>query len=303
MTPTQPSAVYRVFPAGDGGGGKRVAVFLEAGLADSGGQAGDRRPGERQARAASAGTPLSVFVEPQPGGAVLVDSFTPTAPKGSSDSGAVAALAFLQAHQTLPDALDVQTVGGDTVSSETVSAQLCGGEWLLLQGDVNLTPLDGPLDGGVTPASALARAGLGGARAWITSAGRANLAVQVDSVSALEAFTPDPASIEALNAATGTTGLIVFTPGGPDGADRRADVSFRTFGPLRGFLEDAASSNMFACLVGVLCAAKLLSPDINVIRGAQRRPGQPARLTAQFTPVPGGAAGVWVGGAAWREQA
>lgn len=287
MTPPQPSAAYRVFPAGDGGGGKRVAVFLEPGPAEAGGPSGNNS--ERQARAAGAGTPLSVFVEPLPDGAVRVDSFTPTAHKGSSDSGAVAALAFLQAHQGLPDALDVQSVGG-----ESVSAQLCGGEWLLLQGDVTVTPLEGD--------RALSPAGLGGARAWVTSAGRANLAVQVDSLAALEAFMPDPARIEALNAATGTTGLIVFTPGGPEGADRRADVSFRAFGPLRGFLEDAASSNMFACLVGVLCAAELLSPDVNVLRGAQRRPGQPARLTAQFTPMPGGAAGVWVGGAAWREK-
>ena len=287
MTPPQPSAAYRVFPAGDGGGGKRVAVFLEPGPAEAGGQSGNNS--ERQARAAGAGTPLSVFVEPLPDGAVRVDSFTPTAHKGSSDSGAVAALAFLQAHQGLPDALDVQSAGG-----ESVSAQLCGGEWLLLQGDVSVTPLEGD--------RALSPAGLGGARAWVASAGRANLAVQVDSLAALEAFMPDPARIEALNAATGTTGLIVFTPGGPEGADRRADVSFRAFGPLRGFLEDAASSNMFACLVGVLCAAELLSPDINVLRGAQRRPGQPARLTAQFTPMPGGAAGVWVGGAAWREE-
>ena len=231
-----------------------MAVFLEPGSAEAGGPSGNNS--ERQARAAGAGTPLSVFVEPLPDGAVRVDSFTPTAHKGSSDSGAVAALAFLQAHQGLPDALDVQSAGG-----ESVSAQLCGGEWLLLQGDVSVTPLEGD--------RALSPAGLGGARAWVTSAGRANLAVQMDSLAALEAFMPDPARIEALNAATGTTGLIVFTPGGPEGADRRADVSFRAFGPLRGFPEDAASSNMFACLVGVLCAAELLSPDVNVLGGGE----------------------------------
>ncbi|MEW6421495.1 MAG: PhzF family phenazine biosynthesis protein, partial [Deinococcota bacterium] len=79
-----------------------------------------------------------------------------------------------------------------------------------------------------------------------------------------------------------------------------AEVSFRAFGPLKGFLEDAASSNMFACLVGVLGAEGRLPSDTNMLRGAQRMPGTPSRLTAQFTVGADGVADVWVGGRAER---
>lgn len=115
--------------------------------------------------------------------------------------------------------------------------------------------------------------------------------VEVDDLAALDAFTPDAEAISTLGQTTGTTGLILFTAGAPG----RADLSFRAFGPLRGFLEDAASSNMLACAVGVLGAAGRLPQGTNLLRAAQRMPEHPARLSVQFGTVEGGTE-VWVGG-------
>jgi predicted PhzF superfamily epimerase YddE/YHI9 len=249
---------YRVFPPV----GKTVTVFADA-------------TGELQAQAAA--SPLSAFIESADFSGVSLRIFTPTREKGESDSAAVAALAHLFAVGQIADVTDVQ-MGG-----KSVGAQLCGGEWLLLQGDVTAAEVQADL----SPTR------LTGA-AWTASAGRANLVVQVPDLVALDAFLPDNAAISDLNRATQTTGLILYTLA----AECREDVSFRAFGPLKGFTEDAASSNMFACLVGVLAARGQLPDGAESIRGAQRQPGQFARLTAQFVPSSAGASGVWVGGKA-----
>lgn len=268
MTEPRPPARYRVFAPPGEQGGKLVSVQPAAGNAAS-------------TQAAATGTPLTAFVEAVEPGLVTLRLFTPTREKGASDSGAIAALAALQGQ--VPDALDVQMAG------ETQAAQLCGGEWLLMQGDVVVQPTEADL-------SAL---GLGPCPVWITAVGRPNLAVQLPDMNTLTGFTAVEQTIAELNRLTGTTGLILFTPGGaPHAGMARADVSFRAFGPLKGFLEDAASSNMFACLTGVLNVAGLMPDNADVIRGAQLMPGAPARLTAQFTPAPDGARGVWVGGGA-----
>lgn len=264
------AAHYRVFAPPSQQGGKLVAVEPAAGA-------------DALARAQDSGAPLTSFVESTEPGRVRLSLFTPTRQKGSSDSGAIAALAALQGQ--LPDALDIE-MGG-----ETLAAQLCGGEWLLLQGDAPARPVE----------VQLGALGLDGCPAWVTDAGRPNLAVELPGLEALTAFTPHEEAIAAVNRATGTTGLLLFVPGGaPALGMARADVSFRAFGPLKGFLEDAASSNMFASLCGVLSVAGLLPEGADQIRGAQLMPGSPARLTAQFTPAPGGALGVWVGGNAVR---
>lgn len=266
MSPVPP-ALYRVLSPPGEEGGKLVAVFPDT-------------SGDLQNRAAQAGAPLSVFTESADVTGVSLRVFTPTGEKSSSDSGALAALAHLQAQGTLLDVVDV-TMGG-----EVTAAQLCGGEWLLRQGDVTAREVEADLS----------PVGLTSGRAWISSAGRPNLAVEVADLTALEAFTPDADAILGLGRGTDTTGLILFTVGGPG----RADVSFRAFGPLKGFLEDGASSNMFAGLVGVLGLLGRLPATTNMIRGAQWRPGSPSRLTAQFSPASGGAADVWVGGRAGR---
>jgi PhzF family phenazine biosynthesis protein len=269
MTVSRLAARYRVLAA-QGEGGKAVAVF-----------SGPEMEGDLQARAAQAGAPLSVFVESVSLSEVSLRVFTPATEKGSSDSAALAALTHLRPH--LLDVAEVQ-MGG-----ETLPAQLCGGEWLLRQG----VPEVAGAEVAGTGADLSAPLGLTPERIWTASLGRPNLVVEVGSLAALDAFVPDAEAISALGRATGTTGLIVFTPGGPG----RADLSFRAFGPLKGFLEDAASSNMLACAVGVLGASGRLPGDTNLLRAAQRRPGQPARLSVQFAPVAGGTE-VWVGGGA-----
>ncbi|WP_229723442.1 PhzF family phenazine biosynthesis protein [Deinococcus aerolatus] len=258
---------YRVLSE-RGAGGKAVAVFPET-------------QGNLQARAAAAGTPLSVFVQAASGAGVALRVFTPDREKGSSDSAAVAALTHLQG-----DLLDVAEVH---MGGESLPAQLCGGEWLLRQGvpDVAEQRAD------------LSPIGLGAGQVWVAGLGRPTLVAEVADLAALDAFMPDAQAISNVNRATGTTGLILFSRGGAG----RADLSLRAFGPLRGFLEDAASSNMLACTVGVLGASGRLPRDTNLLRAAQRMPGQPARLSVQFAEVAGGTEGnggteVWVGGAA-----
>ncbi len=275
MTTTDPLAaplLYRALSDG-GSGGKRVAVFLQG--------------GDEQARAAASGAPLSVFVQAADPTGLRLRVFTPTREKGSSDSAAIAALSAVQAQVGLLDVVEV-TQGDPEAGGEVQSAQLCGGEWVLRQGlataremQVDLSPI-----------------GLAGRDAWVGSTGRPNLIVEVPTLAALEAFTPDDAAIGAVNRATDTTGLVLYTLGGPG----RVDVSFRAFGPLKGFTEDAASSNMLACLIGVLGGRGQLPGDANLLRAAQRSPGQPARLTAQFAPLRDGVE-VWVGGLAALDPA
>ncbi|CAM3276196.1 PhzF family phenazine biosynthesis protein [Deinococcus saxicola] len=254
-------SIYRVLSEG-GGGGKLVAVFPDS-------------EGDLQARAAGAGAPLSVFVQSASLSEVSLRVFTPIKEKGSSDSAALAALTHLRAN--LLDVTEVQ------MGTETLPAQLCGGEWLLRQGVPEVKAIKADLS----------PVGLSAGRVWISSLGRPNLVAEVSDLAALDAFTPDAEAISAVNQSTDSTGLILLTTDGPG----RADLSFRAFGPLKGFLEDAASSNMLACAVGVLGASNRLPTDTNLLRAAQRMPGQPARLSVQFGEVEGGTE-VWVGGSA-----
>ena len=263
-------ARYRVLSPARVSGGKLVSVFPDAG-------------GDLQARAASIGTPLSVFIQSFNVSDVALRVFTPSREKGESDSGALAALAFLSGRGELLDIADVQ-MGG-----ETIPAQLCGGEWLLRQGDVTVEETGSE---GISERLGLESVG----PVHVARIARSNLAVEVGSLDTLQAFVPDSAAVRAVGEATGTTGLLLYVLGGVPELGR-ADVSFRAFGPLRGFDEDAASSNMFACLVGVLGARGLL-PEGNLLRGLQLMPGQPARLTAQYVTQPDGASDVWVGGSA-----
>lgn len=254
---------HRTFATPDASGGKPIRVFLDA-------------RGDLQQRAAESRSPLSVFIEEADAVSVRLRVFTPSSEKGGSESAAIAALTHLNATQPMSDTVHVLMGGEDT------PAQLCGGEWLLRQGEVEVVDIDGDLS----------VIGLGVRRAWAARTERPNFVVELPDLAAVDAFEPIPASIEAVNRATSTTGLIVFCMGGPD----RAYVSFRCFGPLKGFLEDAASSNMLACLVGVLGHLGRLPADSNLIRAAQRMPGHPARLTAQFATLDSGRTEVWVGG-------
>ncbi len=280
------SSSYRVLSPARVPGGKTVTVFPDA-------------TGDLQARAAAAGTPLSVFVQYVNVSDVALLVFTPEREKGESDSGAVAALAYLGARGELLDIADVQ-MGG-----ETTPAQLCGGEWLLRQGDAAVQAASSD---GVAGRLGLEQVGA----VHTTRIARPNLAVEVGSLEALQTAAPDPEAVKALGEATGTTGLLLYVQSSASELNTlglgRADVAFRAFGPLRGFTEDAASSNMFACLVGVLGARGLLPEEAGLLRGLQLKPGQPARLSAQYvaqTEVegPGGASDLWVGGSAELQDA
>jgi predicted PhzF superfamily epimerase YddE/YHI9 len=272
---TDPDTLYRVLSPARAPGGKLVAVFADA-------------SGDLQARAAAAGTPLSVFVEYANVSDVVLRVFTPDREKGESDSGALAALAHLSTRGDLFDVAEVQMRGQST------PAQLCGGEWLLRQGDVTVQEMEAD---GVAE-----RLGLSGVGALHTAGiVRPNLAAELSSLEELQAIAPDPEVVGALGEATGTTGLLLYVLGGVPELGP-ASVSFRAFGPLRGFAEDAASCNMFACLVGVLGARGLLPEEAGLLRGLQLKPGQPARLTAQYVAQPGGASDLWVGGSAVVEH-
>ena len=81
---------YRVYAAPRTEGGKLVSVFPSA-------------DGDLQALAASAGTPLSVFVQYFNVEDVVLKVFTPEREKGESDSAALAALHHLFAAGQIPD--------------------------------------------------------------------------------------------------------------------------------------------------------------------------------------------------------
>lgn len=262
------AVVYDVFSPPSVAGGKRVAVFAEAG-------------GDLQVRAAACGAPLSVFLREVTPTSVSVRVFTPTREKEESDSASIAALHGAQARGLNADFADV--ISGDSVAP----AQFCGGEWLLNQGVVSVQDVQADLSALHLPAAGAV---------YTASTARPNLVIEVPTLDALDAFQPDLGTISRVNEATGTSGLVLYTRQAPaEGPQRRADVSFRCFGPLRGFLEDAASSNMLACLTGVLLRRRLLNPDENLLRAAQRCPGHPALLTVQYA---GPQDAVWVGGQA-----
>lgn len=258
------ATLYDVFKGRMPFGGKRVAVYPDA-------------AGDLQARAAAAGAPLSVFTERLDHSALRLRVFTPTKEKGESDSASIAACQWYQDQGDASDVLELEAGG------QRVLAQLCGNEWLLEQGHV--TVLRGP----ATPFA-------GAVAAHIAQTQRPNLLLEVPTLAALDDFRPDAQAISELGRQTDTTGLVLYTFDIPtDGPQRLADVSFRAFGPLKGFLEDAASSNMFACLTGVLIQRQKVPADELMIRGAQRKPGSPSVLAAQFGTLNDP---IWVGGAA-----
>ncbi|WP_420596159.1 PhzF family phenazine biosynthesis protein [Deinococcus sp.] len=266
MTDLVPT-LYRIYAAPRTEGGKLVSVFPTA-------------EGDWQAQAKKAGTPLSVFIERLDDHGAHLRVFTPTRDKGDSDSAAIAALSDLQTAGQIADVSSVWMKG------EEYPAQLCGGEWLLKQGDVSV------LD---TPEADFGPLAIQPQHVQIATTGRPNLLADMPSLNALTDFQPDVDTIRQLGRETNTTGLILYTLD-----TERADVAFRAFGPLKGFTEDAASSNMFACLVGALSVLGALPENEPLVRGLQMMPGVPSRLSAQYAPQPGGASDVWVGGAARR---
>ena len=263
MTHTTSALPYRVYAAPGTQGGKRVAVFPDA-------------AGDLQQRAAEAGAPLSVFVEQLDDLGAHLRVFTPEHDKGESDSAALAALSWLFGQGRIAD------VASAWMKGQEFPAQLCGGEWLLLQGDVSVRAV---------PDSDFSSLDFTPSSVQIAQTRRPNLLLQIGGLAELDALQLDMDAVREVGEQTGTTGLIVYAQGAG-----RADVAFRAFGPLKGFAEDAASSNMFACLVGALSVRGLLPENEPLVRGLQRMPGNPSRLSAQYAPQENGASSVWVGG-------
>lgn len=275
---------YRVYSAPGVRGGKRIAVFDEA--------LSQGTPAQLQGRAAAAGA-LSVFIENVDADGVHLDVYTPTKHKGESDSGAIAALRHLQARGAVADLTSVWMQG------QEYAAQLCSGEWLLSQGDGSAHTLE------ADPASAAATVGLNcsdlrPATPLVSAeAGRPNLLLALRDAAALDRATPNAEAVAALNRATGTLGLVVYSLGGR----QSEDVDFRYFAPLKNITEDNASSNTYATLLAGLSVLGLLDTQKGLYHASQGYAmGLPSRLSAQATLVAGGAAEVWVGGAAHHDH-
>lgn len=259
---------YQLFWPVVGEGGKVVAVTAEE---DS----------DFQAVADASQAPSTAFIIYCDAEQLTLRVFTSKGEKGASDSASLAALNFMMARGATGDTFDVNTNG------QLIAAQWCTNEWLLQQGVVHVKAIAADVEPlgihAVLPVHSAHTA-------------RTNLVVQVPDLSTLDDFVPDVAIIEALNQATDTTGLILYTLEAPaDGRQHRADFSFRCFGPLKGFVEDAASSNMLACLTGVLLEQKHVDVEAQMWRAAQRKPGQPSLLSVQCA---GPGQPVWVGGQA-----
>lgn len=260
---------YQLFWPSVGEGGKVVAVTAE-------------KKADFQAIAKVAQAPNTAFVTQCSAEQLTLRVFTPKGEREASDSASLAALNFMMARGAIGDTCDVN-MGG-----QLTAAQWCTNEWLLQQGVVQVEAVE---HANIEP--------LGVNVIWpIHSAhtARTNLVIQVSDLSTLDHFVPDAAVIETLNKATDTTGLILYALEAPvDGPQRRVDFSFRCFGPLKGFVEDAASSNMLACLTGVLLEKKQLDVEAQMWRAAQRKPGQPSVLSVQCA---GPGLPVWIGGQA-----
>ncbi|MFC4453266.1 PhzF family phenazine biosynthesis isomerase [Deinococcus sonorensis] len=281
---TEPTSLhlYRVYAQPGTEGGKLIALHPGAERLDD---------LEMQAMAATSGAPVSMFVTDLNDSGISLRAFTPEREKGESDSGALAALAWLFGQGRIADVSSVWMKG------QEFPAQLCGGEWMLRQGDATAEVL------ATTPsADALAYAvGLTPDQldtalpVLIASAGRPNLLLAVQDGEALDAIHPDREAIAALGHATGTTGLLAYTTR----AARGLHADFRYFAPLKGFLEDNASSNTYASLVAGLSLLGHVSAQDTLIRASQgRATGRPSRLSAQADLNGATARSVWVGGPA-----
>lgn len=274
---------YRVCVPRGQAGGELVSVFADSAHAEVVGALAE------QAKAAE--TPLSVFIAACEDGTVSLYAFTSRGEPSSSDSASLAALHFLTEAGRLGDWASVTSPSGDDVS-----AQLCGGMWLLAQGKPNAKPLllsaeaQTLIQGWPVP---LSEAPLSEAQLTQTT-----LLLPVRDLAALQDFSPDAPTLSALGQMTGCAGLVLYVLAAPEEplGLRRADVSLRAFVLAEG-QEEVVSSEKCACLVAGLGARGLWPTDSSMLRAAQLAPGQPALLTAQFSEV---GETVWVGGSAER---
>jgi PhzF family phenazine biosynthesis protein len=267
---------YRVFAA-NASGGKNITVYLDgAGL-------------DHEAMLTLAqNRPLTVFVRPSEQAVAQLHCYTPKGHKAESDSAAIAALA----------ALGATTHGLLAWADQSTVAWRAGktpGQYLLLQGDPLVTTSQ------IERAAVAAALGLDeddlheDLPVLIGSLGRPNLIVPLKGALWLDAIESDGDKISLINRQSHSSGLVAFTFPGRGGAF----IDARAFGPLRGFLEDAASSNMLACLAGYLAHARFFDAGVHEFLAAQGYAlGKASRLALKCTVTGDVASQVWVGGTA-----
>jgi PhzF family phenazine biosynthesis protein len=270
---------YRVFAANPNGG-KLVAVYLDqTGLNES----------EMLQFAQKA--PLTVFVGPSERAAAKLLCFSPKGKKAESDSAAVAVLSALESQE----AGLLEWADGSTVAWQ---ASKVGGQYLLLQGDPVVAPVE--LErAAVATALGLDEGDLHEDLPLLTSSlGRPNLIVPLNGTIQLDAIEAEAEKLMQLNHTSHSTGVVAFSfPG-----RAKAFIDARCFGPLRGFLEDVASSNMLACLAGYLAQARFFDDGPREFLATQGHAlGQASRLALKCTIEHDVASQVWVGGAAKLE--
>lgn len=270
MTPSG-GVRYRTFAPRGQVGGELVTVFTQA-------------TGDLCAQARAAGTPLSAFITPCENGEVAVQVLTSggDTPTDDPTPGYLAALKRLAEQGLLSD----WALLTSPTSTESTSAQLCGGIWLLSQGQPR------------AETCSLSAETLALLQGWPVQPEAAQLVqttllLPLPNLPALQNFLPDSSVLSELGRLTGCAGLVLYVPAAPpEPALRRADVSLRTFDLPEG-REKAVSSHRCACLIAGLGARGLWPEESSVLRAAQLAPGQPALLTAQFSEV---GETVWVGG-------
>ncbi len=279
---------YTVFAAYSSlNAGKRVAVIESGALENH----------EFQKLAVESGEPLTVFIVSSSATEVIVRMFTPKKDKGESDSGALAALE----HLSLQLESDVKVV-----MSETMQAKRVDNTWYLQQGDARAYAVD------VAAVETYAAIALDIAPSELSlefpiasaTISRPNLIVPVNSSQILDSINPNFEAITKINQQTNTRGLIAvfFNPQAlkhPGSNPPRSStwVDFRYFAPLKNIIEDNASSNTFATLVGYMAFVGLLPANQCSVRAAQGyKMGAPSELFAVCESRESRADAVWVGG-------
>jgi PhzF family phenazine biosynthesis protein len=265
---------YAVFST-PSGGGKPVTVYPMADVqASQVYQELAQRPG------------ITVFLQYSERGVAKLCCYTATGPKSESDSASIAVLHHLglKSGESLENADGFPIVWKKTAMG-----------YMLHQGTPAVS------EPSIDRAAVATHLGLDTSDlhedlpVLISNLGRPNLIVPVRGTLQLDAIEAEHHALVALAEITKTTGVVAYTFPGRQGCF----LDCRAFAPLRGFLEDQASSNMLACALGATAWAQFFDDGTHEIWAAQGYAlGQPSRLGLQAEVRANRAGVVWVGGMA-----
>ncbi|MCL6568417.1 MAG: PhzF family phenazine biosynthesis protein [Meiothermus silvanus] len=275
-------AHYSVFAAAPGGG-KQFAVVE-----------GVDNPVEMQRVAAGSGTPLTAFILQAGGDSAAVRFFSPSKEKGSSDSGALAVAEHLRRTRRGGKRLQVR------MGEEELEVFHSGGLWWSRQEDTRRHEFE--LDVTALIAALRLDSSIVDWHKGICAAGNAkrNLIVPADPAE----VDPDLEAVAAINRATGTNGVVVFS--GPynqvrfdpfDPAceiDDSHQIELRFFAPAKGIPEDNAGSYTLASLCGYLAWFWEGEQEYEVLQGVEM--GKPSRLWVRYESDGSRAVNIRVGG-------